>query len=140
MTSKSHSNGEIKYSPIVDTSKSDFSSDLRSMEAGLPPVEDGVEFSSDSKIQLNGKKHTSSNGALNNASTRRSRTLSVDEVTQAGNGQVVTLPSLHIPGESGELADMSDEMKQSDELSITMVAPEKLKKVYAQVSGGNNCV
>ena len=144
MTSRSTSTGEIKYSPIIDTSHSDYRADFHSMENGLPPVENGSSIYTDSQIKLktaggSTDKLTNNNGRLSNGTTaQRIRTMSVDEVTQTKNGGVITLPSLHIPGESGELADMSAEMKQSDELPTAAVGPETLKKVYAQVSGACN--
>lgn len=138
MTSRSTSNGEIKYSPIIDTTQSDYRGDFHSMESGLPPVENGgSSLYHDSQSRLkNGSidKLNNSTGRLSNGTTQRIRTMSVDEVTQTKNGGVITLPSLHIPGEAGELADMNKEMKHTDELSTHDVGPETLRKVYAQVS------
>lgn len=124
---------QIKYSPITDNPPSDFRTDMGSMEAGLTPVEDGSGLYTNSKSQLSNGTGKHGSGMICNGTPKRIRTLSVDGMSQTANGAVATLPSLHIPGESGELADMSAEMKHSDEISATGIAPEKLKQVYAQV-------
>lgn len=72
----------------------------------------------------------------------RKRAMSVDTITQAGNGSIVELPTLHIPGETGELAGLSSEMYNDRSspcpaMPNGVIAPEKLKKVYAQVSEVN---
>ncbi|XP_067936337.1 uncharacterized protein [Watersipora subatra] len=68
----------------------------------------------------------------------RKRTISVNSVTQTANGSVVKLPRLHIPGETGELAGLSSELGSADspdehQPELQAIAPDKLKKVYAQI-------
>jgi len=61
-----------------------------------------------------------------------------DNVTQTSNASVITIPRLHIPGETGELAGLAehsaaDSEEGADSPEVTNITPEKLKKVYSQV-------
>lgn len=106
-----------KYSPIVDDYRTD---DV--FGNGLTPV--------DTPALVTEKDYK-------DAERRSHRTLSVNTVTQTGNGTIVKLPTLHIPGETGELAGLSSELSSSDSADSNQsvdIAPEKLKRIYAQVS------
>ena len=75
-----------------------------------------------------------SNGTHKKA--ERTRTISVNSVTQTENGSIVKIPRLHIPGETGELAGLSAEMASQDfpdGQTTVVVTPEKLKQIYSQV-------
>lgn len=67
--------------------------------------------------------------------TMRSRTFSVSEGTQAGSGKVTTTPVLLIPGETGELADLSDDLPNAVNIkqSHFFRDKEKLKEILAKV-------
>lgn len=119
MTTRSSTTDSIKYSPIVDS----FPTDDHKMEDGLTPV--------DTAHAASGKLSTGY------SFSSRGHATSMDTVTQTANGSVVTLPRLHIPGETGELAGLSSELERHDSADgaiAAMVGPEKLKQVYSQVS------
>lgn len=107
---------EVKYSPIVGNGcrHDEF------IENGMTPV--------DSPQLENGSPYKD---------TKRQRTLSVNTVTQTANGSIIKIPTLHIPGETGELAGLSAELDNRNAVngngSLEKIAPEKLKQIYAQV-------
>ena len=72
--------------------------------------------------------------ALDMQEPDRERTLSVNSVTQTGNGSILKLPRLHIPGENGELAGYSANDEGSEESPNAIVTPEMLQQAYAQVN------
>jgi len=114
----------VNYSLIMDTDDqpvtgSDFSIGKRQHDAenGVTPVD----------IEVGNTDH-------HLPTTKRERTMSVDGVTQTAHGSIIIRPSLHIPGETGELAGLEEVSSEDGVDNVAIATPEKMKQLYAKVN------